>query len=111
MPGVKMALTSLAEKTKALPAVEPAEPEGPWGRNTEQAILTGVVCGSAGAIRGLTEQYATALGYWPDVIATGGDATLIAKYADFIQAVAPDLLLMGIELTHEQWRQSQNDDE
>jgi len=60
-------------------------------------------------LREIVERYATELGRWPEVILTGGDATLIAEHNDFAKAVAPDLLLMGVDLAYELWAESQED--
>ena len=52
--------------------------EQPYSSLTEtvqQAILHGVYHGVRGMVKELVENYATELGQWPDIIATGGDAT------------------------------------
>lgn len=99
LPGPHVAAAALAEHTAALPRVQLRRPERLIGRNTEQAILSGVVFGLAGALRELTERYATELGCWPQLIVTGGGAGLIAEHCDFIDNVVPNLALMGIALT------------
>src|SRR6185437_955999 len=76
-PGAALMLDSLHEKTARLPRVELAAPEDAWGKNTEQAIRTGVFHGIRGMVKEIVENSATALGSWPDIIATGGDAQLL----------------------------------
>jgi hypothetical protein len=51
-------------------------------------------------VKELTESYATALGYWPDIIATGGDAPLLFEGWELIHAIAPDLTLYGVALAY-----------
>jgi type III pantothenate kinase len=102
-PGVRLQLESLHEKTAALPLLGPAEfrpPEGPFGRNTADAMLQGVYHGIRGMVKELVENYATALGRWPEVIATGGDAAALFKDWELIHAISPDLTLYGIALAY-----------
>ena len=100
-PGVAMMLDALHEKTAKLPRVRPFEPPSePLGRTTEQAILRGVYHGVRGMVKELVEAYATELGTWPDLIATGGDATVLFKDWELVHAIAPDLTLYGIALAY-----------
>jgi type III pantothenate kinase len=99
-PGVIMQLDALHERTARLPRVNFTRPTGPFGDNTEQAILQGVFHGIRGMVKELAESYATSLGYWPDIIATGGDAPLLFEDWDLVHAVAPDLTLYGIALAY-----------
>ncbi|CAN5618246.1 type III pantothenate kinase [soil metagenome] len=99
-PGVSMQLDALHEKTAKLPRVAFARPTGTFGDTTEQAILHGVYHGVRGMLREGTETYATELGYWPDILATGGDAPLLFDGWELIHAIAPDLTLYGIALAY-----------
>ncbi len=98
LPGLGMSAEALAHGTAQLPRVELAPPEWVFGKDTRQAIVGGIVLGARGALRELTEAYATKLGRWPAVIATGGDAELVAGGYDIVQAIVPDLCLMGVAL-------------
>ena len=103
LPGVHLAARSLADGTAQLPLVTPCRPDWAYGRDTREAIIGGLVYGLRGALRGLVEAYATRLGHWPLVIATGGDAELICNQAgesDLIQAVVPDLVLRGVAMAY-----------
>lgn len=95
LPGLRLQLHSLQEHTAQLPQVEPGFPELPYGRNTAEAIQTGVCRGLAGAVRGLVEGYATHLNRWPQAVASGGDAPLMAPHCDFLDTVVRDLTLRG----------------
>lgn len=99
-PGASLMLDALHEKTAKLPRVNLAVPEDAWGKNTEQAILTGVYHGIRGMVKEIVESYATALGTWPEIIATGGDAQTLFGGWELIHAVAPDLTLYGIALAY-----------
>jgi type III pantothenate kinase len=99
-PGVGMQLDALHDKTARLPRVNFAKPAGTFGDNTEQAILQGVYHGIRGLVKELAENYATELGYWPDIIATGGDAPALFEGWELIHAIAPDLTLYGLALAY-----------
>jgi type III pantothenate kinase len=99
-PGVNMMLDALHEHTAKLPRVEFKTPTGAIGKNTEQAILQGAYHGVRGMVKELVENYATELGYWPDLIATGGDAQALFEGWELVHAVAPDLTLYGIALAY-----------
>ncbi len=103
LPGLQMSARALSEQTAQLPLVELKAPETPWGRDTAEAISGGIIFGAAGVLREVVERYATKLTIWPELIVTGGDGALVAGECDFVKAVVPDLLLMGIELAYEHW--------
>ena len=93
-------LSALHEHTAALPEVEPAIPELPYGRDTVEAMQAGVCRGLIGAVRALVEGYAASLNRWPQVIATGGDLKLIAPHCDFLDTLVEHLTLRGIGLAY-----------
>ena len=98
-PGVRMQLDALHERTASLPLVPGerfAAPAEPFGQNTEQAILHGVYHGIRGMVRELVEAYATKLGRWPEVVATGGDAKALFDKWEIVTAIVPDLTMYGI---------------
>jgi type III pantothenate kinase len=100
-PGVSMQLNALHEGTARLPRVDLAAPQGVFGRSTKDAIRHGVFYGIRGMVKELVEQYATELGFWPEVIATGGDAAkLFEGWEDIVHAISPDLTLYGIALAY-----------
>ena len=99
-PGARMSLAALAERTAALPEIELRPPESdPFGRNTAQAILNGIVYGIRGLVRVLTERYAEAFEAYPLIVATGGDAALIFKDDELIERIVPDLALIGVAVS------------
>lgn len=103
LPGLGLAAACLSERTAQLPLVEPREPDGVIGVDTEQAILGGLVHGVRGALRGLVEAYATEMGYWPPIIATGADAALVCQpllHTGLVQAVVEDLSLRGVAMAY-----------
>ncbi len=99
-PGAGTMLKSLAEHTAKLPLVSLAVPEHAVGKTTEDAIRNGVYHGIRGMVKEIVENYATELGNWPEIIATGGDAQLLFDGWDLIHAISPDLTLYGIALAY-----------
>lgn len=100
LPGLQMSCNALHDGTDQLPRIEPRLPTSVFGCNTHDAISNGVAYGLVGAIREIVERYATALREWPQLIITGGGAPLVADLADFVDAVVPDLCLVGIALAY-----------
>ncbi len=99
-PGLAMMLDALHEKTAGLPRVEFQIPTASYGNTTESAICQGVFHAIRGLVRDFAENYATDLGTWPEVIATGGDARLLFENWELIHAISPELTLYGIALAY-----------
>ena len=103
LPGLKLLAESLHTGTAQLPRVQPRRPDWVFGKNTEQAMVGGIIAAARGAMRELIEAYATELGRWPTVILTGGDAEVICpRVGDdgLVQAVVADLALRGVALAY-----------
>ena len=71
--GREAMIRSLHEKTAKLPAAIRV-PAGPVRARHRTGDAQGVYHGVRGMVKELVENYATELGNWPDIIATGGDA-------------------------------------
>lgn len=100
LPGFHLQARALHQGTAALPDVT-VEPSGAvFGATTREAICNGIIFGMAGALREIVERYATQLGQWPFLIATGGGAELMKQECDFIDRVVPDLCIRGIALAY-----------
>lgn len=123
VPGIALSARALHEHTALLPLVEvitsrcmrpeggdsPATKPGAaelcapteiLGRNTESAIRNGIFAMMMGALREITEQYATQIGKWPPLVVTGGDGPAVASRCDFVDRVVPDLTLDGVLLAY-----------
>ena len=103
LPGLFMQFRALHEQAAQLPEVSAGIPELPYGRNTVEAIQTGVCRGLAGAVRSLIEGYAAALNRWPQVVATGGDLEFMAPHCDYLDTLVADLTLQGIGLAYSKY--------
>jgi type III pantothenate kinase len=100
LPGAAMQLRALHEYTAKLPLVTLEVPKGIFGRSTTEAIRHGVYHGIRGTVKELLENYATELGFWPEAIATGGDAQKLFDGWELVHAISPDLSLYGIALSY-----------
>lgn len=98
--GLEMQSNALAGQTSALPRVEAAIPVSAVGKDTREAIQSGLCYGMAGAIRGIVERFATDANSWSQVIVTGGGAGLLREQLDFADNFVPDLCLIGVGLAY-----------
>ncbi len=101
LPGMALSARALHEHTAALPLVEVGITTETLGKDTRSAIRNGVFAMVSGALREITERYATEIGKWPLLIVTGGDAKTIADACDFVDGVMPDLCLDGLVLAYQ----------
>ena len=95
-PGVSAMTRYLSQVTALLPQIELAEPSTAIGKSTVQAMQVGAVIGYRGMVRGILDRIRAEMTGDPVIIATGGDAELLAKGLPEIHAVDPDLTLEGI---------------
>lgn len=100
-PGVGTGAASLFAAGALLPDVEITAPEHAIGKNTIQSLQSGVVFGAAGMVEGLVARFKKELGGEVKVVATGGWAGLISKHATCIDAVEPELTLLGLRIIYE----------
>lgn len=100
LPGLELSASVLHDRTALLPHVRLARPDGIFARNTHDAIINGVVYGAVGALREIVERFAVELREWPQLVITGGNAAVVKELADFVDAMVPDLCLMGIALAY-----------
>lgn len=109
-PGIVTSGDSLFRATATLPQVALNHPAAAVGRNTIASLQSGMVYGFAGLTQGVVERIIAELGGSPHVVATGGLAALIAPEAPVIDAVEPDLGLIGLRLLYDMNRAQQPGD-
>lgn len=100
-PGLAIAAEALYTRTAALPRVELVRPKKAIGPNTIAAMQSGIIFGYAGLIDGVVARLQEELGEKATVVATGGNAGIIAKETKLIQKVNPNLTLIGIKVIHD----------
>jgi type III pantothenate kinase len=101
MTGIEISLEALTERGARLPKVDLAPPKSVIGKNTIDAIRSGVVYGYAGAIDAILRRLYEELGERTAVIATGGLSGLVVPFTEEIDDVDDLLTLTGLRLLHE----------
>lgn len=97
--GVKTSLDTLKSFAAQLPAVPMQQPaHGVLGRNTIEAMQAGALYGAAALIDGMVQRIAQALGAQPNVLLTGGTATLIAPHLETAASLDPHITLRGLNV-------------
>ena len=99
-PGIVTAAEALFMRAAVLPRVELTRPKRAIGTNTITAMQSGIIFGYVGLVEGVVSRIQQELGEKAKVIATGGGAELIAKETPVIEAVNPDLTLIGLRLIY-----------
>lgn len=97
-PGLAAMSDYLASNTALLPTINPHEPEHAIGKSTEEAMHAGAVYGYRGLVKEILVRLGEELDGKPVVIATGGDAALIARGVPAIDHVDPDITLEGLRI-------------
>jgi type III pantothenate kinase len=97
-PGIAVSIEALIGRTAKLPQVALETPQHAIGRNTNDALQSGIVYGFAGQAEAIVRRMRAEMGVEAKVVATGGLADVVAKQAPVIAAVDPHLSLVGLEL-------------
>jgi len=100
-PGIGTGAESLFKAGAMLPAVDLHKPEHVIGKNTILSLQSGLIYGFAGLVEGIVARMKKELGGEAKVVATGGLANLISGEVNCIDAVEPELTLLGVRLVYE----------
>jgi len=103
-PGIGMSITGLFGRTAKLPMVDFREPARLIGKNTVESIQSGLFYGFVGLIDGILERVVAEMGANTVIIATGGQARLVAACSRYVKEINEDLTLEGLEII---WRRNQ----
>lgn len=97
-PGIAVSIEALIGRTAKLPQIALETPRCVIGRNTDDALQSGIVFGFAGQAEAIVTRMRAEMGVEAKVVATGGLAEVIAKQTPVIAEVDPYLSLVGLEL-------------
>jgi type III pantothenate kinase len=104
-PGIEISVDALTRRAAQLLKVELARPQHVIGKNTVEALQSGIIFGFAGQVEGIARRMAAELA--PEdpesvtIIATGGLAPLVIDEVSIIDAHEPWLTLIGLRLVFE----------
>lgn len=106
-PGINLSLLALHQAAAKLPEIQVAKPKNVVGKNTVEAMQSGIYWGYIGLIEGTIKRIADEMQMEnPFVIATGGLAPLFDSGTQMIEQIDGDLIMKG--LVHIYIQQSEN---
>ncbi|GAA2655685.1 type III pantothenate kinase [Streptomyces aculeolatus] len=103
-PGIEISTEALGVRGAQLRKIELARPRSVIGKNTVEAMQSGILYGFAGQVDGVVNRMAAELADDPDevtVIATGGLAPMMLADSSVIDEHEPWLTLIGLRLVYE----------
>jgi len=99
--GINLAAEALFTHAAKLPRIDLQTPPSVIGRNTINAMQSGLIFGYVSMAEGMVERFRKELGADMKVIATGGLAEYVTRETSIIQVHAPWLTLDGLRLIWE----------
>src|SRR5437016_1015323 len=99
-PGIGIAAEALFQRAARLPRVEIREPQRVIGTNTVASMQSGLFYGAVGAMDGILDRIVALLGKSTKVIATGGQAPLVAAASKYKPPVESSLTLGGLRIVY-----------
>ena len=96
IPGVKISMDALTDKTALLPGLQLDQPKRAIGRNTIDAMRSGIMLGTACMLDGMVERMEAELGCKTTVVVTGGIAKFIVPMCKTPMIYDKDLLIKGL---------------
>ncbi len=100
-PGIKISAEALYHKASKLPRIEFTPPESVIGKNTDNSMKSGIICGYGALVDGMVHRIKSEMGTDPKVIATGGLASVIQDVSETIETIEPNLTLEGLRILGE----------
>ena len=102
IPGVKISMDALTDKTALLPGLQLDQPKRAIGRNTIDAMRSGIMLGTACMLDGMVERMEEELGYKTTVIVTGGIAKFIVPMCKSPMIYEKDLIIKGLAILYKE---------
>ena len=105
-PGVKISMDALTDRTALLPGLQLDQPKKAIGRNTIDAMRSGIMMGAACMLDGMVARMEEELGYETTVIATGGIGKFITPLCKTPMIYDKDLLVKGLAALYRENKRS-----
>ncbi len=99
-PGVKISLEALTGKTSLLPGIQLDSPKKAIGRNTIDAMRSGIMYGTAAMLDGMIDRFREELGCEFTIVATGGLAKFITPLCRHEMILDDHLLIKGLAILY-----------
>ena len=96
-PGIKISLDALTLKTASLKSVELDTPNKVIGKNTYEAIQSGLIMGHASMIDSMVEKIILEIDIEPKIIITGGLSKVVQPILNVNVEYIENLTLVGLE--------------
>ena len=96
-PGIKISLDALTLKTASLKSVELDTPNKVIGKNTYEAIQSGLIMGHASMIDSMVEKIILEIDIEPKIILTGGLSKVVQPILNVNVEYIDNLTLVGLE--------------
>ncbi len=103
-PGITISAEALFSHASRLSRVDVRKPGELVGKNTVAAMQSGIYFGYVGLVDGILKRLTAELPGLKTIVATGGQAELIASGSEYIRRVDPQLTLVGLKLIYERNR-------
>jgi type III pantothenate kinase len=102
-PGLNISADALFRSAAQLLRVElaPPEPSAPIGKNTTNAVRSGLVYGYVSMVEGMVSKFRRELGAEAKVIATGEQISLVVAESKIVDIVDEQLTLRGLKLIYD----------
>ena len=100
IPGVKISMDALTERTALLPGLQLDQPKRAIGKNTIECMRSGIMMGAACMVDGMVTRMEEELGCKTTVIATGGIAKFVLPMCKTPIIYDKDLLVKGLAILY-----------
>lgn len=100
-PGIRISMEALFLRASKLPRIEFSAPKNALGKNTVDSMRSGIIYGYAGMVDGMVKRLRKELSYPVSILATGGQAPIIAQHSEAIKDVDLTLTLNGLRMIYE----------
>ncbi len=100
-PGIRVAAEALFQRAAKLPRIDLQRPPQAIGKNTADAMRSGILFGYVGLVEGMVARFRQELGPEMKTIATGGLAQVIANETKVIEHIDPWLTLKGLRIIYD----------